>query len=725
MDYVFRFNGLILLTGMIISGGCSASPKHTAAPVPAAPADVFLQELQPPKSVLYDPFLEDSPPPPKKLGSPPPPPKEPDNIKITLADAEQILSKDLWVKNVLLDRLQDKEDDNGRAGRSEGSRKRADEIHKLNLSTKERRKFQNDQYVYGTDTASTWRWFHRELEQLAETPVQERANIAVFLTDPKYQGKNDKILRANAAILLGRELGRESADKEPATMLTDVLLEVVQDASLRTELRCAAVEMLGKRADVSVETLLPLLEPYKEKETETKDTKTGLAVRKPQNGIPLLWMELLTAAAEKTQPWEEPCFLEPFRARDYDTRLQTAKLWRRCSTACPQKPGKLPEQFLELVKQEPSPAIRAEMIRTLGLWKEPRIFELVGADLHRETLVRNAAMDALVDAQCREAVPAIQQKLNDPVASNRLKAAKTLAAIGVLDGIHKLANDPDAEVRKASAEILGTTDERQPAIAVPTGQVPLKQLESENAAERRKAAMDILQLSETQTFSGDTVQSIVKCCRRETDMFTLTALLNTLKTSDAAAARQTAQTLSDAEVPELRKAFCETLGTIGTVQDLPQLAELMKDANRSVSAASAAAITEILQRQDAETLRRSQEIVRNLTERLKIQNERSGDARTETDIAAILHILNDTNGTETLRRLLHSGDVQTKCYAVRKIGELEDPVFAPELVQLLDNGNGSVRSAALNALPKITGQNIDGQLTTSQKIEHWKQSAVR
>ncbi|MDR1268592.1 MAG: HEAT repeat domain-containing protein, partial [Planctomycetaceae bacterium] len=259
------------------------------------------------------------------------------------------------------------------------------------------------------------------------------------------QGTSYRVLRANAAILLGRD-GDPLAEKE--------LIEIVKSKSLKNELRCAAAETLGTLQTVLPDVLIPLLEQFREREIETKNKQTGLSVKNIESGIPVLWLELLTALAERLEPWEHPCFLEPFSARNFEIRYQTAKLWRQHSP--PKKRNgktaggwefRLPEIYLEYVRRETNPMIRTEMIRTLGLWKEPEIWEFLQHDLNGEMMVRHAAIMALAEAGCREAVPAIQQKLHDSVAINRAKAVESLRKLGCFEDVFPMVDDQDSSVR--------------------------------------------------------------------------------------------------------------------------------------------------------------------------------------------------------------------------------------------------------------------------------------
>ncbi|MDR0335837.1 MAG: HEAT repeat domain-containing protein [Planctomycetaceae bacterium] len=360
-------------------------------------------------------------------------------------EQERILAKDIWMKNIVLDYWKENGMQNPFPNQNAAERKRQQEINQLNMSNKEIQKQNKFNYDYSSGLPSTWRWFHREMEQLIGIPSELRSSPEIFLHDKKYQGTAYRVLRANAVILMGRD-GDPVAEKE--------LIEIVKNKSLKNELRCAAAETLGRLQTVLPDVLIPLLELFKEREIETKNEQTGLSVRNIEPGIPVLWLELLTALAERLEPWEHPCFLEPFAARDFEMRSQTAKLWRRHSP--PKKRNgkelggwefRLPEAYLEYVRRETNPIIRTEMIRTLGLWKEPEIWVFLQRDLNGETMVRHAAMTALAEAGCQEAIPILQQKLHDSVATNRAKAVESLRKLGCFEDVFPMVNDPDSNVR--------------------------------------------------------------------------------------------------------------------------------------------------------------------------------------------------------------------------------------------------------------------------------------
>jgi HEAT repeat protein len=358
-----------------------------------------------------------------------------------IPDAEQaeLLTQNIWVKNIALINWLDSGKTATIPGLDANSKKRSDEINRLNMSNKELAKKKNQKYEYATGMTSNWRWMHRGVDQLLTVPTDSRTSPEVFLRDEKYKDKSKRILRANAAILMGR-------DGDP--VITKYLLKLVQNESYQVNQRCAAAETLGRMPNVTADDLISLLDLVKEQDIETIDRKTGEPMKQHQGGIAALWEELLVAISEKMEPWEHPCFLEPFSASSADIRLETAKIWRQKSLQKEHKADdKLPEAFLEFARRETNTLIRVEIIKTLGAWREPNLFKLVEHDLNRAVELRNAAMNALADARCEEAIPLIKDKLRDSTGVNRAAAVESLRKLGCLEDVFKQANDDDQRVR--------------------------------------------------------------------------------------------------------------------------------------------------------------------------------------------------------------------------------------------------------------------------------------
>ena len=350
----------------------------------------------------------------------------------TLSEAEQaeLLSQNLWIKNVNYIAMLDsgKKSNNARIASEE--RKRRDELNLLNMSPQERAKRQNQRFDYIDGTASDWRWLHRGVDKLIALPPSQRVNFGLFFRE-KY--KNQKILRANAAILMGRE-GDFAIGK--------FLLQVVQSESTDVKIRCAAAEILGRMPTITADELIPMLESAKTTE---------------------VWEEILVAIAEKIDPWEHTCFLEPFYSPISEMRLVTAKIWRRKSL---ENKGKVSaswdsQQFFEIARRETNSAVRVEIIKTLSALQVPDLFSLLEGDLHNRTAeIRNAAMLALADARCEKAIPIIKDQLRDSIGTNRAAVVSALRKLGALDEVFKKVDDTDwrvqVEVAKAFSERCST-----------------------------------------------------------------------------------------------------------------------------------------------------------------------------------------------------------------------------------------------------------------------------
>jgi HEAT repeat protein len=354
---------------------------------------------------------------------------------ITEAEQAELLAQNQWVQNVnLINTL-----DTGRKlSLNEAAleeRQRREQFNLLSMSNQERAKRQNQQYDVIDGSVSDWRWMHRGVDRLYAVPPEQRESAEIFLRSRRYRDVKYNTLRANAAILLGR-------DGNPA--VADFLLQLVQDNATPIPVRCAATEVLGHMPTVTADDLIPLLETVKERKNEDRQQQII--------GITEIWSQLLIAIAEKIDPWEHACFIEPFYASSSGIRLETAKIWRRKSLQKRQT-GELPEKFFEIAKRESNPLVRVEIIKTLGAWRVPDLFQFLEYDLnHRTADVRNAAMLALADARSQEAVPIVKDQLRDSNHTNRAAAVSALRKLGALDEVFKLVNDQHFLVRVEVAQ---------------------------------------------------------------------------------------------------------------------------------------------------------------------------------------------------------------------------------------------------------------------------------
>ena len=382
---------------------------------------------------------------------------EPEEVHIFTEDEQvKLLSSDQWFRNAALINLLDTGRKLNSPPISSEERKRRDQLRRINMSKDELAKQSKQQYEVIDGLTSDWRWMHRGVEQLLAVPPGQRANPEVFLRQ-KYRDQKYKRLRSNAAILLGRD-----GNSNPS--LGKFLLQLVQDEKTSLHVRCAGAEVLGRMSTITADDLIPLLEKVKERDIETKDRKTGESIQQRQAGNTDIWTELLIAIAEKIDPWEHDCFLEPLQASTSDIRLETAKIWRK--KVLEKRPAEklLPERFLEFARRESNPMVRVEIIKTLGACRVSGLFELLEHDLRHHTAdVRNAAMLALADARCREAIPIVKDQLRDSNGITRAAAVSALCKLGALDEVFKLAGDQDSRVRVEVAKAFAERCTRQTA----------------------------------------------------------------------------------------------------------------------------------------------------------------------------------------------------------------------------------------------------------------------
>jgi len=906
MGGVRKFIGISLL---LLLGGCLTAPNVPKMPGDAEPFRFNLSKnsFAPPNQPFFDSF--DTPAPDSPLyATPSGDPIEyefvfvfdalPDDEfqfesgvipKITIAEQRELLSPNQWVQNLALINMMDAGRIPSRSDISLEDRQRRDQINRLNMSEQERLRRQNQQLDYIDGSLSDWRWMHRGVDRLYVTLPEHRECTTVFLRDRKYiDDPKYRTLRANAAILLGR-------DGHPG--VANFLLQLVRDERTPINIRCAAVEVLGLMPTVTADDLIPLLDYVREREVERMDRRTGEVRQQQDLGITEIWSELLIAIAEKIDPWEHSCFLEPFHANNSTIRLENARIWRRQSLQR-QPTGELPEAFLEIARRENNPMVRVEIIRTLGAWRVPDLFSILETDLrHRVADVRNAAMQALAEARSQEAIPIIRDQLRDSNGTNRAVAVSALRRLGEFDEVLRLASDQDfrvrvevaqafaerrtpqtatlaksflsdraqvqlatveaigswsidesgpllligarsqfSDVRRRATEILaqrgisypnfdpddrpinqtrqydelvhvfremvgvdpknidwedtgdsapGTSAIRQVSAIVPEDfaltevrrclddwqdrtlpqsereliqrrlaahgrrlmplidhlmtvenrSIPesldrvfaevepmfgeIERLRTGNTATKQQAARELARLGATNSPPNIVAQRIIDIASRENDPTVLTQLLSALRNADPELVCELARPLMQSESAAVRRLACEMLAQFGTAEDAALLREALRDPNREVVRGALSAIDALFARVDADD-----SAVAEALRAMLLQ----GDQILQTDVAATLHRLGRSEGTDALRRLAATNDNRVKLYVVRTISELEDPAFVPILLRFLDDGNGSIRTEALRGLPRAVGEDIgrvglnphSDVAQTQQQIERWK-----
>ena len=247
----------------------------------------------------------------------------------------------------------------------------------------------------------------------------------------------------------------------------------------------------------------------------------------------------------------------------------------------------------------------------------------------------------------------------------------------------------------------------------------IEKLRSGDLAAKQKAARELARLGAANNPPKIVAKRITDLVARQSDPLVLSSLLSALKNADPELVCQLARPLMQSESPAVRRVACEMLAQFGDSDDAHLLREALCDTNREVVRGALKGIDSLL----AEGENNDSSIFAAL-QTVLMHNDRG----LQTDAAATLHRLGRTEGTDALRRLAASNDAQVRLYVAKVVSGLSDSDFAPLLLRLLDDTNGSVRAEALKGLPGTVGQDIgraglnphSDVTQTQQQIDRWK-----
>lgn len=221
----------------------------------------------------------------------------------------------------------------------------------------------------------------------------------------------------------------------------------------------------------------------------------------------------------------------------------------------------------------------------------------------------------------------------------------------------------------------------------------VEQLASDDTIARRRAAQTIFRESQQGAIDNNLRHAIFDAAIHQRDLLTTLDLLRAMENHSAEEAVRLAIALLFHTNLEVRRAACGVIGKSGSVSDAILLLDLLTDADPNVVSAAlgALALRATLLRDDVAG---HHEVVHRVRPLLAA-------SRTEVqiDAAAVLYLLGDPEGRETLERLAHATDVGTKLNAVRRIAEVGNSEFIPLMEQMLQD-NGSVRRIAQGALDR-------------------------
>jgi HEAT repeat protein len=236
-------------------------------------------------------------------------------------------------------------------------------------------------------------------------------------------------------------------------------------------------------------------------------------------------------------------------------------------------------------------------------------------------------------------------------------------------------------------------------------------LESQSLTERRRAAEELLALSQKEPLGSLAVARLSTLIAAETDGLVWRSALEAVAADPAEPAVRMACTALGHPSPEVRRRACEHLAAHPSAAHARHLVPLLADGSQAVVVAAIRALAAIDSLDDLQSLRAS----------LASTNE-----EVQLEAAAALARFRDPSGIAALERLTYSGDFHTRARAAQTMGDLAEPSFAAALVRLLDDRRATVAHTALLGLPKVTGRDVAraGDATppdADEQARRWKQ----
>lgn len=298
-------------------------------------------------------------------------------------------------------------------------------------------------------------WRHVELET---------SNGQILIsTDELLQAttSGERIVAANAQMLLARSTGSPTTDEE--------LAAIVADAALSAPMRAAAVETLAEHAGDPVQTtLLSLLE---DQDRSAAGANAAYAAD--------VHIELLQRVAAKQPPTVSPAFVRALDAQDPRVRKAAVEIWAEADAE------DAPRQIVDLANDNDA-SVRAAALSTLAAMRHPLALESARNGLHDPQLdVHLAAIAALGKTSDPDATELLRREAAADGNVIRAAAVDALAEHGDASVAPSAASDSDSTVRAAAGRALRSVS---PQIGLGTARTLL----SDRSMAVRRAAIQSL-----------------------------------------------------------------------------------------------------------------------------------------------------------------------------------------------------------------------------------------
>ncbi|MDR3110342.1 MAG: HEAT repeat domain-containing protein [Planctomycetaceae bacterium] len=316
---------------------------------------------------------------------------------------------------------------------------------------------------------SQYRWYSQSFDLIEKTLVKELAfaatenivdteakRLPANIIAPVIALTNDEksLVRLNAAILLARIISNDDVKLIASNFIDEsaiagLLVKDLSDKKLTIEVRCAAVESLGRLTNVKTPQFVSLLKIAAPKQ----------AGNQTDNGIPLLYAEMLCALSSRIPPYENDAFKTALKSLSKEVRIEAVAAWRRYAPSADSNDStvELPPELFELLEKEQNADVYGAVLLTLAEWQHPDAIRFLRASLDDQYVpVKLAAIEALGVYGGNDAKKLLCETLHNTSPRLRARAVRALRVMKCYDVIFQtnIVEDKSQEVRSEVAAAL-------------------------------------------------------------------------------------------------------------------------------------------------------------------------------------------------------------------------------------------------------------------------------
>ena len=238
----------------------------------------------------------------------------------------------------------------------------------------------------------------------------------------------------------------------------------------------------------------------------------------------------------------------------------------------------------------------------------------------------------------------------------------------------------------------------------------IERLRTGSATQRRVDAARLVNHAAEAELTYLAVDRLANIVITEQEPLVWLAVLDVVAGLESQPAERIAYAAMTHPVAQIRRRACQYLEDHPLPRHAEMLLAALEDPDSSVVRAAVRALGYVGELSSAEPLKT--QLV-------------SADVELRVQAAASLARLGHASGPAALERLAYHGDESIRRQAAAAMGWLKEARFTAALVRLLED-QPSVRRAALEALPRVVGQDIPAQqkppaANPAEKVQQWKQ----